>query len=293
MLSAMAMVIMQRRSSTRHLTAYRVRSALIVASLLDGGMTDIATIDGHQVYHYLTSQGRFPPDQLREGEALLQDLGFLVERDGTLIATGELRELARMRAESGAEALLLKCAPLASESNLAEVASDLITDPRRREAILLALGRCYHAEAQKELGAVGEEVVVSAARSQLLGIGRADLAEQVCRVSVVSDDLGYDVVAPRLDGTVRMMEVKTCGSPAGATVECYLSRNEADVGLRFSDWSLVICNRETNGVVEITGWCVGRSLQPYLPSDGARSEWIRAYLSIPMSLLIKGLPEAV
>ena len=55
----------------------------------------------------------------------------------------------------------------------------------------------------------GEDLVVDAARAELQQLGHADLACSLCRVSLTSDQLGYDVTAPRVGGPPRLLEVKT------------------------------------------------------------------------------------
>ncbi len=49
-------------------------------------------------------------------------------------------------------------------------------------------------------------------------MGRSDLARDVRRVSLLSDQLGYDVNAPRVAGPPRLLEVKaTTVEPRAAT----------------------------------------------------------------------------
>ena len=278
-------------SPGRGLTAYRVRSALVVASLIDHGGS--AAIDARQSYHYLTLQGGYPPNQLQEGEALLRQLQLVDERDGNLYAAEGLRVLAHTDKDTGIAVLLLRALQfdVADVDSLREAAEGLIADPARRESLLVTLGRRYLPQGNRELGEAGEELVVSVARSQLVTLGREDLAARVCRVSLASDQLGYDITAPRLTGAMRLLEVKTCRSACEATVGFFLSRNEADTGLRFRDWALVICKTDEGRELQIVGWCAGWSLRPYLPTDGAQSEWTQARLTIPTTLLIPGLPD--
>ena len=169
---------------------------------------------------------------------------------------------------------------------------DLFVDPARREAFLLARGRKVEADQRAAVGALGELAVVAAATADLVAIGQPGLAAQVRQVSTVSDELGYDVTAPRIDGSVRRLEVKTAQA-ATTAVSVFLSRNEAAVGLTDSDWYLVVCALLSPPDVEILGWIRAVEIAPRLPAnrheDGA---WESARIRIPTSSLTSGLPPA-
>lgn len=277
--------------SGRSISSYRVESALIAASVID--QRGSRARDARQSYHYITAEARYPAAQLREGEGLLRQLGLLVEEAGELYPTEALKLLAEVPVEIGASALLMRAAEVFGlhGSALQAAASELIQDATRREAFLLAVARRFDPKAQRELGEQGEELVVSRARLQLRELGRDDLARRVHRVSLVSDQLGYDVTAPRLDGTVQLLEVKTFLSTADDTAHFYLSRNEADTGLRFREWVLIACTVPSEGEASVVGWCSGASLRPYLPLDGSLSTWRNAHLTIPKTLLVRGFPD--
>jgi len=91
---------------------------------------------------------------------------------------------------------------------------------------------------RREVGEIGEDIVTGAARSELLDLGHADLARAVRRVSLISDQLGYDVVAPRVGGPNRLLEVKATTGPHDDPIRIHLSRNEAAVGARRTQCSL-------------------------------------------------------
>ncbi|HEX7197788.1 MAG TPA: DUF3883 domain-containing protein, partial [Candidatus Limnocylindria bacterium] len=167
---------------------------------------------------------------------------------------------------------------------------ELVEDPARREELLLALGRRFDDAARREVGAAGEDLVVAHARAELASLGYPDLARNVRRVSLVSDQLGYDVAAPRVSGGDRLLEVKATTGNRG---EIFLSRNEATVGLRLKDWALVVCavddvDARTGSVL---GWCRGTDLRPLLPTDAPGGSWQSVAIELDRLPLQAGLPR--
>ena len=246
----------------------------------------------------------YPPSDLRLGERLLLDCGLLLEREGYLHPTAEIDELLAL-GEEEAIAIVFERAVLAVPASVLSfdadedvpegaraLAEELILDPERREALLLALGRKHDDASRTALGLRGEEFVVTRARHELTELGRPDLASQVRRLSEFSDDLGYDIVAPRIEGK-RRLEVKTSGRSGEGLVRFFLSRNEIDWGLRDSDWALVVCRVEADDEIEVVGWCRARALEPYLPVDGEGSRWTSSEVEIPLTLFEPGLPSSV
>src|SRR5688500_16852398 len=78
---------------------------------------------------------------------------------------------------------------------------------------LLAMGRRFSDADAKRTGDLAEAHVTEACRAQLIEAGRDDLAARVRRVSLTSDQLGYDITAPRLDDSTRRIEVKGTRAP--------------------------------------------------------------------------------
>src|SRR5262249_22717415 len=149
-------------------------------------------------------------------------------------------------------------------------------DPAQREAFLLALGNRHGLTANAETGALGEEFIVSECRFMLRSVGQHDLADKVQRVSLISDQLGYDVVAPTLSGGMRRLEVKTT-SRSSESVDIIITRNEACVGLRDSSWALVVCRLIPGDNPCVVGWCRGPVLRPFLPTDlSPKGRWLQA-----------------
>lgn len=168
----------------------------------------------------------------------------------------------------------------------------LLADAARREALLLTLGQTLDAALLAEYGSRGEEYVVQACQRYLSeDQERPDLAAEVRRVSLRSDQLGYDVTSPDVTGRRHRMEVKTTGSASVGRVEFFLSRNEATVGERDPAWSLVAVRRDPDGTLDIIGWCRALTLLPLLPKDlSSQGRWTSVRLSVPTNGFTPGLP---
>jgi hypothetical protein len=165
-----------------------------------------------------------------------------------------------------------------------------VLGPERREALLMEIGRRFSDEAQAITGAVAERFVVACCQAELRDIGESELAERVRRVSETSDQLGYDVTAPRRDHSTRRIEVK--GTRTGGTnLVFYLSRNEAERSQVDPDWSLVGCRIAHDDRERLVGHLYGAQLKAYLPHD-PRSEahWQSVRLELPDEMFIGGLP---
>ena len=171
-----------------------------------------------------------------------------------------------------------------------QLISEIVPDLARREAILLAAGRRHEDATLSAVGELGEEHVVKECRKELNEAGRPDLGERVSRVSLRSDQLGWDVDAPSLTSTRRKLEVKTTRSQ-GPTIKFHLSRNEARIGLQDPEWALVFCRVDRSQIVHVVGWCRMDTVVPLLPSDQHQwGRWEQAVLLIEEADLDPGLP---
>lgn len=287
-------------------TAHMLRAAVRAAGTLDEAGTPIDVV--RDSYLRLPTGGLYCVDDLILGEQLLVQSGLVRQANNVLYPSQQLKCILSLRQEDASEVLLSVVLsahpPLWSygaqrkdevfHELIPDVDRDaleeIIADPNRREGLLLALGRRYDPDTSLELGEAGEELVVAECRAQLEGAGRKDLAERVQRVSLVSDQLGYDVVAPTLAGGTSRMEVKTTASGSEA-VRVLISRNEAEFGLRDPSWALVVCRSDPDDCLSITGWCRGNALKPLLPIDKhPRASWASAMVSLQPGFLTPGLP---
>jgi hypothetical protein len=272
---------------------------LVKAALRAGAVIDRygSPLPGARLEYLLyPSDALFPPDDLLVGQRLLSDCGLLDEMSDGLIPTDSLRALLALEPARAAELLFeiasrrLGVPPSEIEEISPAEAAEF--DPERRERLLLARRLTFDQTQASELGLRGEEHVVEVARADLVGLGRADLADRVQRLSELSDQLGYDVVAPTLNG-MRRLEVKTSGRTAVEPFHLFLSRLEFEVGMADPSWALVACRVDSDDVVEVVGWCRATAIEPLLPSDTPTAHWVTIEISLPLAELAPGLPSAV
>ncbi len=288
-------------------TVHLLRSALVAASVCDGAGAEVAVV--HRSYLRLPTGGLYHSEDLEKGERLLLRCGLLTLNGSVLYPSEQLRTLQGLPTDEASQVLLALAAQLApplwlhsavrDETVWSELISEadeqtlsqVIPDPDEREAFLLALANRFEGAPATHLGELGECAVVNRSRRELASAGRSDLAALVQRVSLISDQLGYDVVAPTLRGKTRRIEVKTTGSGAQTHFEVYLSRNEAAVALRDPSWALVLCRASDASRAEIVGWCRAEAFAPALPCDKhPRGRWTQARLQIDRDKLKEGLP---
>lgn len=162
-----------------------------------------------------------------------------------------------------------------------------------RESFLLALARSFDAKSQAQTGLLGERFVLTLCQTELEDAGRSDLIQKIQHVSLISDQLGYDIVAPSITGEPRHLEVKS--SIASGSVNCFfISRNELRVGLADPNWFLVLVRvSEPN---ELLGWLEASRILAYVPSDGFEDDlgagrWDVAKITISREALKQGLPK--
>lgn len=279
-------------------TAHVARAAVHVAAVIDESGSRV--VDADESYWRRATGGLYAPPDLRLGQRLLIDVGLVRERDGMLYPTPSLQQLVERADDDSAAALALWAAeqavdptlPPPSEAVLSATLEELVDDPARREQMLIALGRRFDDAYQRLLGEIGEEIVVAYARAELHGLGYPALAAKVRRISLETDQAGYDVTAPRIIGSPRLLEVKATIAPAAAEISVHLSRNEFETGARFSDWSLVICRITDVGTRagEVIGWSTASALRGITPKDGQRGRWESARLTLEVDTLLPGLP---
>ena len=249
---------------------HQLRAAVLVARLIPASGR-IGAETARAAYVHQPTDGIFTVDDLIAGERILL-AARLIHRDGDALEL--IRPLDHLEVEELLAAYLASQRPLWLEAAAAEgeLAAELIPpeagrtlegalpDPEAREALLIALARRFSDEEAKRIGDVAELAVVAELRTQLRDLGRDDLAARVRRVSELSDQLGYDVTAPRVDDAgTRRVEVKGT-TTLGHVVTFHLSRNEANVAIRDPDWHLVLC-RVANDDAKILGWVAGSVLE--------------------------------
>jgi hypothetical protein len=227
-----------------------------------------------------------PVEHLKLGELLLQHAGLLEQRGARLVPTDRLARLVLLGDAEAMAALAVLLGVSARQAYTMVYSPDY------------AGGEPAYGPPDQELleavGAAGEEFVVESCRKELDDCGREDLVQLVQRVSLISDALGYDVLAPALAGQPRLLEVKTQSGTLAGTFRFYITRNEYEVGRCTPQWALVACSAPhgPDGQIKVAGWCRTAGLKPYLPDD-RNGHWTEALVRLPTAVLAAGLPDLV
>jgi len=273
------------------------------------GQTGAEPRVAHESYLRLPLGGRIGLDDLRGAEEALQTAGLATLCDGRIVPDGRLVQVCSLSEPEACELLLALILDLEQPLWLRTAAGDgqnvrsellpdgvenalgaIIEDPDRREAFLLARARKVDAAERQRIGELGELAVVEACRRQLTTAGAAALAAAVQRVSAISDELGYDITAPRKDRSARRIEVKTTRA-GGSIAPVIITRTEATVGRSDSAWTLVVVRLADDDAAEIVGWIGGQQIAPLLPIDHhSHARWETAMLRLPVTHLTTGVP---
>lgn len=205
-------------------------------------------------------------DRRRVLEELL-DLGWIQLESG-ILSRGELR--------LNDEARKL----LAAGNSQAWVLAEQIDTPGK-------FLRKFEDQILKEIGLRGEEAVVKAYESQL----PEEMHEKISHVSLRNDAAGFDIVCPSASNASSrvLLEVKSTVRP-GDHFRFFISRREADIGSKNSDWRIVFVEiREDKE--RVLGYVAFEQIEGDLPIDpGARGSWASCEILMPKSLIRPGLP---
>jgi hypothetical protein len=287
-------------------TLHQLRSACLAARALHPPETPLSA--ARESFRRLPSNGVFGSSDFDSAQAVLGRVNLVSVQGDVLVVSESIAEIAAA-ARDGAAHLLLDLIlersppawlPMAAAGNTLKTGavpdgdlaaiSSVLTDPDLREAILLRAARRHDAAHLVALGATGEEHVLACVRKELRDAGAPELADEVVQVSRISDQLGYDVLAPRLDGGPRRLEVKATRRLRWRG-EVFLTRNEFEVGLRDPDWALVVVEIDAAGTPTLAGWCRADRLEPIVPEDRhADGRWVSASLQQASALLSPDLP---
>jgi hypothetical protein len=147
-------------------------------------------------------------------------------------------------------------------------------------------------------GVDGEEAVVASETQRLIALGRPDLAEDVSRVSVISDGYGYDVRSYfgiegedwAADDPLHI-EVKSTTATIRKVSEfrLYLTRHEFEVSRRDPSWVLACWAPQTGWPVYVAR----ASLVPCVPEDVARGRWQVALMRVALGGAMPAPTDAI
>ena len=284
---------------------YRIHIEAAMATLEAVPDSPIDVSIARRSYAKAMTLAKFGVRSMIEAEALLFELG-LVSRDGHDIhRTHAGRAYLQLDLSTACEIAAHKLLDRESSPWLATAVHDtgvvfeyvpdsdlaalrsLVLDPEKREEILLAAERRFDDTRRIEDGVLGEELVVTEFRKRLSRAGRHDLAPRVQRLSMISDQLGYDVRAFTVEGDVRRLEVKS--TRLTHRIRVFISRNEVEYGASDDKWYLVVC-RINPYQSEVVGFCSCAPLLKLLPSDTQAGRWQIASIVLTDSDLTPGLP---
>ena len=257
------------------------------------------TADAGESYWHSATGGSFPPPDLRLGERLLVDLGLVQEVGEQLIPQLHLTLLLDGDLEDAVADILSQVLTVSDPRSLDQEALEHslareVMDAERREQLLALAANRFDDSMMRLVGDLGERLVVERLRSELADLGYPDLSREVRQVSLLSDQLGYDVVGPRVAGPRRLLEVKATTAPATDRWALHLSRNEFETGITYRDWALVVVQITDlpTGEGAVIGWCPAQDLTGLTPSDSPDGRWEVSEIKVPQRLLMAGLPSA-
>lgn len=147
--------------------------------------------------------------------------------------------------------------------------------------------RKFDAKHLVELGKKGEDAVLS----ELFASLPKHLHTRIRHTSLTDDSAGYDILGLSLADPNRQvfLEVKA-SCRGGQTFSFYLSRNEATVGKRNPNWSIILVKIIDN-VSEILGRVKFDVIEQLLPIDTSpNARWESAHISLDPRMIIPGLP---
>lgn len=159
-------------------------------------------------------------------------------------------------------------------------------------AILLAAARRHDVAELDRLAERGEAFIAECCRGELGDHGAAELAAAVTQVHAIDPGCDYSVLAPRLDGRLRRIAVKTTRQLAWRG-DVFLSRSEYEYGCADPDWSMAVVTVDREGVPQLLGWCRAEDLSPKVPHDPhPMGRWDRVRILQAEGILQPGLPSA-
>lgn len=288
---------------TETVPMHQIGAATHVALGIGTGETSLERLRAG--YRHILTCGRFSIDDLLRGERLLAELRLVSIGELTIQPSLALRPLLEeeSRQATAISELIIECylnqqarqtsgAPETADlQEQAHLLAALIEDTHQRQAFLLRMARKYDDSARVQLGLAAEQFIVSALQSRFAEAGRDDLAAKVEHVSLISDQVGYDIYSPTISGGSCYVEAKaTTLAPSDGCYRVHLSRTEWDIGCRAQEWRLVICLADGD-TFNVAGHCPATDLAAHVPVDPATGRWTQAEVNVPLAALTPGLPD--
>ena len=249
---------------------YVANCATLAMSVIDlkGSLVDSV----NHSYTKLSTNGVFTSGELALGGRLLIDVGLVVEENNFLYLSNVAKSLRDGEEDHLKKVILISAKRLSeNESKFSVKDADSVFSPINNIPKLQTLN---HAVLEK-IGAAGEEFVLQTIRSIFLNINRPDLARLARRVSLISDEFGYDIEVTTPSGIGLNIEVKSSVEMPKDRVEFFMTRHESIVSRNLQNWYLVSCYLADveRPAGEIIGWIDSSILVEAWPIDSAVSYW--------------------
>lgn len=243
-------------------------------------------------YKRLSTNGIFTSNELVIGGRLLIDVGLVVE-ENNFLHLSSLGKSLRDGEEKHLKAVIFASAQrlIENESKFLAKNLDSVFSPTSN----IPKSQTINHAVLEKIGAVGEEIVLQNIRSIFLDKNRSDLARLVKRVSLISDEFGYDIEVVTPGGTSLKIEVKSSVEMPKDKVEFFITRHESVVSCNSQNWYLIFCFvsdfERSSG--EVIGWIDNSTLVKAWPVDSAFSNWKLAEIFQDKSLFNGDLAELI
>ena len=268
-------------NTDRQISDYVVTCAASALSVIDlnGSLVD----NVKHSYTRLSTNGIFTSKELAIGGELLIDIGLVIEDDNYLrlsslaksLRDGEERHLRDVISVSAKRLL-------ENESKFSGRADNLLFSPMNNIPSVQTISQAV----LEKIGATGEEIVLLTIRNIFTEKNRPDLAILVKRVSLISDEFGYDIEVVTPNGTHMKLEVKSSVTMPREMLSFFITRHEASVSRDVKDWYLVFCfiSDVDSAAGEVVGWIGSSALVGACPTDSAFSKWKLAEITKDVSV---------
>ena len=278
------------RDAKGQVSDYVANCATLAMSVIDSNGSLVDNVNNS--YKRLSTNGIYTSNELVIGGRLLIDVGLVVEENNFL----HLSSLAKSLRDG--EEKHLKAVIFASAQRLIENESKFLA--KNSDSVFLPTSNIpksqtiNHAVLEK-IGAVGEEIVLQNIRSIFLNKNRSDLARLVKRVSLISDEFGYDIEVVTPGGTSLKIEVKSSVEMPKDKVEFFITRHESVVSCTSQNWYLIFCfvSDVERSAGEVIGWVDNSTLVKAWPVDSAFSSWKLAEIFQEKSLFNGDLAKLI
>lgn len=243
-------------------------------------------------YKRLSTNGIFTSNELVIGGRLLIDVGLVVEENNFLHLSSLAKSL-RDGEEKHLKAVIFASAQrlIENESKFLAKNLDSVFSPTSN----IPKSQTINHAVLEKIGAVGEEIVLQNIRSIFLNKNRSDLARLVKRVSLISDEFGYDIEVVTPGGTSLKIEVKSSVEMPKDKVEFFITRHESVVSCNSQNWYLIFCfvSDVERSAGEVIGWIDNSTLVKTWPVDSAFSSWKLAEIFQEKSLFNGDLAKLI